>query len=160
MKSVFILILISQLLFPAITNAKNISWQKLDLLVPSSWDAKQTPMASLHGYFLETKLKKEIIRFFVHTHRPPTIATKRGSKRYWKDFNSTFDKDAPIKCTKMNLQDSYKCQSIIFSKKSKRWSLKIMYWVSNKERLIINTDDFKSQSDALSMAKKFKVTIN
>lgn len=112
-------------------------------------------MASVGGYFLHTKIGDSKHRIFVTVDRPDGFATKRGSERYFKEYLNTFKKGENPSCKHDHENYGYQCQSLL--KKNGKWSIKLMYWYQDKERLLLNLEDLSTKGEAQTILNQIKV---
>jgi hypothetical protein len=137
--------------------AKVIKWQKIDVKLPKEWKAVQTPMPSLHGYFLNTEINKEPVRFFVYTHKPLKIPTSKFALDYWSKFSGSEAQESQCKKIKTKTKHAYQCTSVFKDKATMKWSMQTMFWLSDIERLFVSTKNFKSEKEAYNALKKIEV---
>jgi GR25 family glycosyltransferase involved in LPS biosynthesis len=153
MKLIFILIVTWVIsLTPGIASMEVINWQKISLRIPSNWKGVQTPMPSLHGYFLNTKIANKTIRFFIHAHKPLSVPTDKLVQDYWIQFldNKTLNPDCKnISIDSKLSSNAYQCSHIAQKDDDKsKWMLQTMYWLSDTERLLVTSSSFDSQKEA------------
>ena len=139
--------------------AETIKWQHLNLDVPDDWNVLQTPMPSLHGYYLNADIDNQTARFFFHSHDPPHMPTEKLAYEYWDEFMGGDSDPESCKPLETKTNNAYTCSSIRKSTKDDSWSLKSMFWVSNVERLFMISRKFSSKEKAQSALVKIKVDV-
>lgn len=132
-----------------------VPWKTLNLIVPDAWKSKKTPMPSVGGYYLHSKIDGKDKQFFIHAHKPDAFATKSGSERYFKEFVDGHVKGTKFKCKHDHENYGYHCHAIF--KKDKTWSIKMMVWYQDKERLLLSLEEIASKGEAQSIYKQIKV---